>query len=145
MKAIEELLRERKPKAALEADHKRSRSKAIHLNCLACCNGNRNEVVGCGIQTCFLWPFRMDGANTERTPGVIPDVAEYERRVVENAGGEERMAELRERGRKLFDRQIDDPDSIVMPEYPKSLGQAFAEADGEPVTRPIRPVRKVVR
>ena len=140
MSNIEALIRAKRPKASLEADHKRSRSTAIHLHCLSCCNGSRREAVDCGSFDCFLWPFRPGAGANARPEGSVPSVEEYQARVVEQAGGEEAMAALRERGKALFGKVekrapcgcllnvAGDPEHVA----PCSLAKKV---------RPVRPVR----
>lgn len=36
-----------------------TRSKAIRLKCLDCCNGNSAEVRRCDLTKCPLWRYRM--------------------------------------------------------------------------------------
>ena len=65
---------------ARAADHKRSRAEAVNLKCLDCCAGQREQVKGCPVVTCFLWPYRPYASDEEkiRPAGAVPTVADYD-------------------------------------------------------------------
>lgn len=47
--------------------------KAIHFKCLLdCCAGDRDSMINCTCQTCFLYPFRL-GKNPFRTQKVLSE------------------------------------------------------------------------
>jgi len=60
-----------------------SAQEALRLKCLDCCAGNTTEVRLCVAVTCPSWPFRM-GKNPWRS-----------------APSDDRLAAMRERGRRL--------------------------------------------
>ena len=101
MKSIEAETRERYPKKAFAADHKRSRPAAIWMKCMSCMCNQKSEIRDCEIYACGLWTVRPYG-DTERPGGKVPTRAEYEavfaaeRETPEAKARIERMRKMRE-------------------------------------------------
>lgn len=93
-----QILRRKRPKLGLEADHKNSRRAAIELFCIECVGGARTLAVECSDFLCPLWPFRP-GAEGERPAGAVPTIVEYEALSKEKLG--DRADELKARGQRL--------------------------------------------
>lgn len=53
--------------------------KAIRLKCLECCAGSSNEVRGCHMDDCPLWPYRF-GRNLDRPKRVLSEEQRQELR-----------------------------------------------------------------
>lgn len=52
--------------------------KAIRAKCLDCSGNDRNEVKGCSVTSCPLWPFRNSAKNPfhKRTTTISDDMKE---------------------------------------------------------------------
>ena len=83
MKLIEEIRRKR-PKLGFRTDYKHSRTAAIHLFCIMCMGGNREEAKACECYDCPLWQFRPGSKNAIVPEGILPPKDEYNQLINRN-------------------------------------------------------------
>lgn len=92
---IENEVRVSRPQLGCKADYQGSRTAAIHVFCLSCMGGNRNDVVACGSYSCPLWQFRPGSKKGVRPVG-IPTRAQYDEMIDGSVSQKQRDA-----GKKL--------------------------------------------
>lgn len=95
---VENEVRLARPQLGMKADHKGSRTAAIHVFCISCMGGSRNDVKGCTSYVCPLWQYRPGRTKGELPPGV-PTQEQYQELIDKSVTPAQREA-----GRRLAKR-----------------------------------------
>lgn len=94
---VENEVRVSRPQMGCKADYGGGRAAAIHLFCIGCMGGNRNDAAACQSFSCPLWQFRPGSKKGVRPPG-IPTEAQYKEMIDDSVSQKQRDA-----GKKLRD------------------------------------------